>query len=96
MTLVQVNEAIFRRSRAANSIVLSLIRPKFYLIADVLHVITCKFKKDRTNCNREKVEASIFRRSMAANAIIKSPTWPKFELIHAFMPVRVTGKYLKD
>ena len=41
-------------------------------------LITCKFKMDRNNSNREKVETSIFRRS-------KLMIWPKFELIRSFM-----------
>ena len=51
----------FRRSRAANSVVGSLIWPKFELIQDIMHVlITCKFEKDRINSNGEKVVTSIF------------------------------------
>ena len=38
---------IFRRSRAANSVVSSLIWPEFKLIRDFMHVqVTCKYKKD--------------------------------------------------
>ena len=51
----------FRRSRAANSVVGSLIWPKFELIQDIMHVlITCKFETDRINSNGEKVVTSIF------------------------------------
>ena len=39
---------IFRRSRAANSIVSGPIWPKFKLVRDFMHVlVTCKYKKDR-------------------------------------------------
>ena len=48
---------IFRRSRAANSVVSGPIWPKFELVRDLMHVlVTCKFKKDRIKSNREKVE----------------------------------------
>ena len=44
----------------AYSVVSGGIRPKFDLIQDIKHVlVTCKFKKDRINSNREKVEKSI-------------------------------------
>ena len=39
---------IFRRSRAANSVVSGPIWPKFELVRDYMHVlVTCKYKKDR-------------------------------------------------
>ena len=51
----------FRRSKAANSVVSSLIWPKFELIQDIMHVlITCKFENDQINSNGEKVVSSIF------------------------------------
>ena len=50
---------IFRRSRAANSLVSNPIWPQFELVWDFIHVlVTCKYKKDRTKNNREKVETS--------------------------------------
>ena len=50
---------IFRRSRAANSIVSDPIMPKFELVRDFMHVlVTCKYNKDRIKNNREKVETS--------------------------------------
>ena len=50
---------IFRRSRAANSVVSGPIWPKFELVWDFMHVlITCKYKKDRIQNNWEKVETS--------------------------------------
>ena len=36
---------IFRRSRAANSVVSDPIWPKFKLVRDFMHVVTCKYKK---------------------------------------------------
>ena len=37
----------FRRSRAANSVVLSRIWPKFELVRDIIDVlVTCKYEKD--------------------------------------------------
>ena len=50
---------IFRRSRAANSVVSSPIWPKFELVRDSMHVlVTCKYEMDRIRSNREKVETS--------------------------------------
>ena len=48
-----------RHSRAVNSIVSGPIWPKFELVRDFMHVlVTCKYKKDRIQNNREKVETS--------------------------------------
>ena len=48
----------FRRSRAANSIVSGPIWSKFELDRDFMYVlIICKYKMDRIESNREKVEA---------------------------------------
>ena len=50
---------IFRRSRAANSVVSGPIWPKFELVRDFMHVlVTCKYETDRIKSNREKVETS--------------------------------------
>ena len=47
---------IFRRSRAANSIVSGGIWPKFKLIQNFMHVlITCKYEKDPIKSSRENV-----------------------------------------
>ena len=52
---------IFRRSRAANSVVSGPIWWKFELVRDFMHVlVTCKYKKDPIKNNREKVETSFF------------------------------------
>ena len=49
----------FRHLRAANSVVSGPIWPKFELVPDFMHVlVTCKYRKDRTKKNREKVETS--------------------------------------
>ena len=58
---LQVYGNIFRRSRAANSVVSGPIWLHFELIEDIMHVlITCKFEKDRISSNWEKVVTSIF------------------------------------
>ena len=50
---------IFRRSRAANSVVSGPKGLKFKLVPDFMHVlITCKYKKDQIKNSREKVETS--------------------------------------
>ena len=48
---------IFRRSRAANSVVSGQIWPKFELVQDFMHVLfTYKYMEDRITSNQEKVE----------------------------------------
>ena len=48
---------IWRRSRAAYSVVSGPIWSKFELVRDLMHVlVTCKYKKDRIKNKREKVE----------------------------------------
>ena len=52
---------IFRRSRAAHSVVSGPIWPKFKLIRACMNVLViCKYKKDRIKHNREKVASSFF------------------------------------
>ena len=52
----EVVTSIFRRSRAANSIVSGGIWPKFKLIQAFMHVlITCKYEKDPNKNSRENV-----------------------------------------
>ena len=52
---------IFRRSRAANSVVSGPIWPKLELVRDFMHVlVTCKYKKNRIKSNREKGGDTIF------------------------------------
>ena len=52
----KVVPSIFRRSRAANSIVNGGIWPKFKLIQAFMHVlITCKYEKDPIKNSRENV-----------------------------------------
>ena len=46
---------MFRRSRAANSVVSGPIWLKFELVRDFMHVlVTCKYKKDRIKNNRKR------------------------------------------
>ena len=53
----KVATSIFRRSRAANSVVSSGIWPKFELIQALMYVlVTCKYEKDRIKNSRENVE----------------------------------------
>ena len=48
-------------SRVTNSAISVRICPKLELVQDFMHVfVTCKFKEDQTNSNRETVETSIF------------------------------------
>ena len=46
----------FRRSRADNSVVRGPVGPKFELVDTMDVLITCKFKRDWINNNREQVE----------------------------------------
>ena len=87
----------FSDSRAAKSIVRGPILVKIELIQKIMYaLITCKFKKNRTNSNQDKVEISILRHSRAANFLFSRQIWPKFKLIKALMHVLVTCKYQKD
>ena len=46
---------MFRRSRAANSVVSCPIWPKFELVRDFMHVlVTCKYKKDRIKTTEKR------------------------------------------
>ena len=62
-----------------------------------MHVlITCKFKKDWINSDKEKEETLIFSRSRAANSAVCDQILTKFNLIQTFMHVLITCKYHKD
>ena len=88
---------LFKHSRAINSAISVRIWPKLELVQDFMHVfVTCKFKEDQINSNRENVETSIFRCSWAANSIVSGPIWPKFELMQDIMDVYVTSNFRKD
>ena len=51
----------FSHSRATNSAISVRIWPKLELVQDFMHVfVTCKFKEDQINSNRENVETSFF------------------------------------
>ena len=68
---------IFRRSRAANSVVSGPTWPKFELVRDFMHVlVTCKYKKDPIKNNREKVETSFF--PLLVNGGFLLPWKPEF------------------
>ena len=70
---------------------------KFELIQDIMHVlITCKYKKDQINSNREKMETYFFSHSRTANSVVSSGICPKFELIQTFMYILITCKNEKD
>ena len=62
-----------------------------------MHVlITCKFKKDQINSNREKVDTSFFQSSRAAYLVASSGIWPKFELVQTVMYILIACKNKKD
>ena len=87
----------FKHSRATYCAISFRIWPKLELVQDFMHVfVTCKFKEDQINSNRENVETSIFKCSWAANSIISGPIWPKFELMQDIMYVYVTSNFKKD
>ena len=50
----------FRLSRADNSVVGGPVGPKFELVDTMDVLITCKFKRDWINNNREQVETLLF------------------------------------
>ena len=61
-------------------------RPKLEFIQDIMHfLLICKFKKDKINSNREKVETLIFSPSRAANSVVNCYIWQKFKDLQAFM-----------
>ena len=62
-----------------------------------MHVfVTCKFKENQINNNRENMENQFFRCSWAAYSIVSGPIWPKFELMQDIMHVYVTSNFKKD
>ena len=67
----------FRRSRAANSVVSGQIWPKFELVRDFMRVlVTWKYKKDRIENSREKVEKSFS--PLYVNGSFLLPLKPEF------------------
>ena len=96
----------FRHSRASNSKMSGLIRPKIKFDQAFMPVlITSNFDDDSIKNERASMEThfshyksmgKFFRRSRAANSVVSGPIWPKFELVRDFMHVLVTCKYKKD
>ena len=71
------------------------IWPNFKLIQALMYVIiTCKYEKDPTKNNREKVATPFFTLSVAMET--SGRIWPNYELIQAFMHDLIACKYEKD
>ena len=93
---------IFKRSRAANSIVSCLIWLKVKLVRDFMHVpVTCKYKKNRIKNNWEKVETSyVYLKfnspTRACNSEVTDSIQLELELVWDFMAVLVTSKFDED
>ena len=96
----------FCHSRASNSKLSGLIRPKIELDQAFMPVlVTSNFDDDSINNEQASMETpfshyksmgNFLRRSRAANSIFSSPIWPKFKLVRDFMHALVTWKYKKD
>ena len=89
----------FRHSRASNSKMSGLSRPKIELDRAFMPVlVTSNIMMIRSKMNELawrhhfpiKNLWDFFRRSRAANSVVSGPIWPKFELIRDFMHVLVT------
>ena len=91
-----------RCSRAAYSVVVGPIWPKFELIYHIMHVIIwkaqgSKFGKDQININQYYVVTSIFRRlRTSTHSVVRGEIGPKSNRIQAFIYVLITCKYEKD
>ena len=93
----------FRHTRASNSKMSGLIRPKIELDQAFMPVLVISnFDDDSIKNERASMETPFShyksRRSWAANSVDSGPIWPKFELVRDFtsMHVLVTCKYKKD
>ena len=96
----------FCHSRASNSKMSGLIRPKIELDwAFVPVLVTSNFDDDSIKNYRASIETqfshyksmgNVFQRSRAANSKVSGPIWPKFELVRDFMHILVTYKYKKN
>ena len=74
----------FRHSRASNSKMSGLIRPKIELNRAFMPIlVTSNFHDDLI-------------KNEQANSVVSGPIWSKFELVRDFMHVLVTCKYKKD
>ena len=96
----------FCHSRASNSIMDHLIRPKIELDRAFMPLlVTSNFDDDSIKNEQASMETpffhyksmgNFFRRSRAANSVVSGPIWPKFKLVWDFMQVLITCKYKKD
>ena len=95
----------FRHSRASNSKMSGLIRPKIelnrafmpVLLPATLMMIWSKMIKLAWRQHFPIISLrEFFRRSRAANSIVSGPIWPKSELVRDFMHVLITCKYKKN
>ena len=102
---IQVQKWHFRHSRASNSKMSGLIRPKIELDRAFIPIlVTSNFDDDSIKNELASMETTfshyksmgIFRCSRAANSIVSGPIWPKFKLFRDFMHVLVTCKYNKS
>ena len=96
----------FRHSRASNSKMSGVIRPKIELNWAFMPVLdTSNFDDDSIKNEQASMETpfsynksmgNFFWRSRAANSVVGSPIWLKFKLVRDYMHVLVTCKYKKD
>ena len=86
---------IFRRSRAANSVVHGRISLNFELIQALMYIIvTCKYEMNPIKNVQENVMTPFFPTVTLSVAMETSGCiWPNFKLIQAFMHVLITWKY---
>ena len=89
---------LFRRLRAANSVVRGRNWPNFKLIQALMYVIiTYKYEKGPIKNNREKGATPCFQIiSLSVAMETSGRIWPNFELIQASMHALITCKYEKD
>ena len=102
----KVATSIFRRSRAANSVVRGRIWPNFrnhpssYVCHPYLQIEKGSDQEQlRTSGNTVFPIISLwgfFRSSRATNSAAGGLIWPNFKLFRAFMHVIITCKYEKD
>ena len=88
----------FRHSRASNSKMSGLIRPKIKLDRAFMPVLLMMIRSKMNELAWRHHFPIIslwefFRSSRAANSIVSGPIWPQFELVRDFMHVLVTCEY---
>ena len=94
----------FHHSRASNSKMSGLIRPKIKLDqAFMLVLITSNFDDDLIKNEQASMETPFSHYKSMGNVLeaqgqltVSSPIWPKFKLVRDFIHVFVTCKYKKD